>query len=209
VSCYFKCRVVFLTALLLIIFPINSFSSGLILENDGLILDKATKKMQEMGRELYQKSGVTTVIVAKQSMSRDEFLALKNRYMRDLKKKYVIWLFSKATDNSTLVGLNKIFTSSDLKDRLNIDSILGSLFTRGSFTSVYVVHNSKVDPTSAAFLNGYADMVDMLASSYNIELDSSIGSQSKTSIDIIRSIFYIIVILAMVVLVRNKFRYKK
>jgi len=210
VSYILKIKVAFLATLILLTFmPTTSFSAGLILENDGVILEKAIAKMQEMGDELHQKTGITTVIVAKKRMNKDEFLALKNKYINDLKEKYVIWLFSKATGRFKSVGLNKIFSSPDIADKLDIDHILGTLFTRGSFTNVYVSHKSKVDATTAAFFNGYGDMVDMLADSYGIKLKSSIGSGSKTSIDIVRSIFYFIVVFTIIVLLRNKYKYRK
>lgn len=201
-------RVAFLaTLLLLTIFPTFSLSAGFIYDGDkGVILEKTLQKMQEIGQELHKKTDVSTILVVKKQMTKEEFLAYKNKY--SISTPYVLWIFSKSTDKTKAVGYNNMFNSKDLDDKYSKDSILGSLFTRGSFTSIYVVHKSKVDPTSAAFLNGYGDLTDMLATSYNLELDSSMGSDSKTTIDIVRVVIYSIILFTIMILLRNKFRKK-
>ena len=195
------------TLLILTLFPTFSLASGFIYDGDkGIVLEKTVKKIEEIGQELYKKLGVSTILVVKKRMTKEEFLAYKEKY--SLSTPYVLWIFSKSTDKTKAVGYNNMFNSKDLEDKYSKDSILGSLFTRGSFTSIYVVHKSKIDPTSAAFLNGYGDLADMIADSYNIELDSSMGSDSKTTIDILRIVIYSIILFTIIILLRNKFRKK-
>jgi len=195
------------TLLILTLFPTFSLASGFIYDGDkGIVLEKTVKKIEEIGQELYKKLGISTILVVKKHMTKEEFLAYKEKY--SLSTPYVLWIFSKSTDKTKAVGYNNMFNSKDLEDKYSKDSILGSLFTRGSFTSIYVVHKSKIDPTSAAFLNGYGDLADMIADSYNIELDSSMGSDSKTTIDILRIVIYSIILFTIIILLRNKFRKK-
>jgi hypothetical protein len=49
-----------------------------------------------------------------------------------------------------------------------------------------------------AIFNGYADIVDQVAESKGVKLTSSIGSESRSSFQIVRTIFY--AILAFVIL---------
>ena len=200
-----KKRVAFAT-LFLLIFTTSLFSSGFIYDGDeGIVIDKTISKLKEMGDELYQKTGVTTVIVTREHLDKDEFLALKEKYLKT-KPPYIVWIFSKTYMDRKDIGLNQMFNSPDLDNKFDKDSLF-SPFT-GSFTSILTVHKSKVDPTSAAFLNGYGDLVDMLASSYDINLKSSIGSGSHIMTNILRAFFYGMILLVLFKFVFMKFKRK-
>jgi len=200
---FYKKRVAFAT--LLILLTTSLFANGLTIDNsDGIILDKTVKKMKEMGSELYQKTKISTIIVAKKHLDKNSFLFLKDKYLKESKKPFVLWIFSKTYEDRDNIGLNQMFNSKDLDGKFDKDSLF-SPFT-GTFTKILTVHKSKVDPTSAAFLNGYGDLVDMLANSYGVELKSSIGSGSHTSTNVLRIIFYSVVLLSIFVILRNKFR---
>ena len=199
-----KKRVAFATLFILLL--TNSlFSNGFIIDSDeGIILDKAISKMKEMGDELYQKTRVSTIIVAKKHLDKQEFLAIKEKYMIEVEKPYVLWIFSKTYEDRDNIGLNQMFNSKDLDDKFDKDSLFSPW--NGTFTKILTVHKSKVDPTSAAFLNGYGDLVDMLAKSYGLKLNSSIGNGSHIMTNILRLLFYGILILTIIILLRNKFK---
>jgi hypothetical protein len=199
-----KKRVAFATLFILLL--TNSlFSNGFTIDVDkGILLDKAISKMKEMGDELYQKTNISTILVVKNHLDKKEFLSIKERYLTKTKKPYILWIFSKTYADRENIGLNQMFNSKDLDGKFDKDSLFSPW--NGTFTKILTVHKSKVDPTSAAFLNGYGDLVDMLAKSYGLKLDSSIGSGSHTSTNVLRFIFYFIVVLTIIVLLRNKFR---
>lgn len=178
-------------ALILSIIFTTSLQASYTYEGDGYIGDKAIKKLEEMGTELFQKTGVSTVIVAKDHLDQKQFLNIKDRYLKELKDPYVLWIFSKKYMDRENVGINQLFSSADIKDRYDEDSMFSPF--GGTFAKILTVHKSKSDPTPAAFLNGYADLTDMIADSYGIKLDSSIGSETKTTINIVRVIFYLII----------------
>ena len=193
-------------ATLFILLLTNSlFSSGFtIVSDEGIILDKAIAKMREMGDELYQKTKVSTIIVVKKHLDKKEFLDIKKKYMTKTQSPYVLWIFSKTYENRSDIGLNQMFNSKDLDGKFDKDSLF-SPFT-GTFTKILTVHKSKVDPTSAAFLNGYGDLVDMIADSYGVKLKSSIGSGSHYMTNILRFAFYGMLLFTLFVLIRNKFK---
>ncbi len=198
---FFKRRVAFAT-LLILLFSTSLFSNGFTIDTDkGIILDKAIQKMKEMGDELYAKTSVSTVLVVKNHLDKKEFLELKQKYLKT-KAPYVVWIFSKTYEDRKNIGLNQMFNSPDLNDKFDKNSLFSPF--SGTFTKILTVHKSKVDPTSAAFLNGYGDLVDMLASSYNIKLKSSLGDGSHIMTDILRAIFYFIVIGTILILLKRK-----
>ncbi len=180
-----------LLLLLLILFPSSAFSD-FIYEGDKLINDKTIEKMKEIGDELYKKTGVTIALVTKKHLTKDEFIKIKDRYLKELKAPYVLWIFSKTYEDREDFGINQMFNSPDLEGKFDKDSLF-SPFT-GTFTKLIVIKKSKTDPTSAAFLNGYADLTDMIANSYGITLKSSIGHESHTFMNILRVLFYLLLL---------------
>jgi len=183
-------RAAFFAALISLLFIFPSFSyAGFIYEGDKLINDKTIAKMKEIGDELTEKTGVTIALVTKEHLTKEEFLEIKNRYLKELKAPYVLWIFSRTYMDRKDFGLNQMFNSPDLDDKFDKDSLFSPF--RGSFTKLLVIKKSKSDPTSAAFLNGYADLTDMIAKSYGVKLKSSIGSESKTFMNILRILFYL------------------
>jgi lysozyme family protein len=181
----------------------TSLQANYTYEGDGYIGKKALKKLEEMGNELFEKTGVSTVIVAKEHLDQKEFLEIKDRYLKELKNPYVLWIFSKTYMDRKNIGINQMFSSDDVKDKFDQDSMFSPW--GGTFSKILTVHKSKSDPTAAAFLNGYADLTDMIASSYGVKLDSSIGSETKTTINIVRIFFYLIIAFFFVWYLQIKF----
>ena len=177
-------------ALLLLIFSTNLFAK-VELVYDVNITKKTEDKIKEIAQELFDKTKISTVIVAKNELKREDFLSIKNSYLKELKAPYILWLFAKRytdTKSGRVGKLNVLLSSDDLKDKYD-ESSLFSPFS-GTFTKLIVIKKSKTDPTSAAFLNGYSDLADMLSRSYNIKLNSNIGDESRETINIARVAVY-------------------
>jgi len=181
----------------------TSIQADYTYQGDGYIGDKALKKLEEMGTELFQKTGVSTVIVAKEHLDQKQFLEIKDSYLKELKNPYVLWIFSKKYMDRENIGINQLFSSPDMKDKYDEDSMFSPF--GGTFSKILTVHKSKSDPTAAAFLNGYADLTDMIAKSYGIKLESSIGSETKTTINIVRVIFYLVIAFFLLWFLQVKF----
>ena len=160
-----------------------------------------------MGDELYEKTGISTAIIAKKHLDKDEFLKLKEYYQKKLNPPYVLWIFSKTYMDRKDIGINQMFHSPDLDGKYDEDALFSPF--RGSFTKLIVVKKSKSDITSAAFLNGFADLVDMLAKSYGVTLKSSVGSQNRTTIDIFRILFYGMILFFLFLYFKKRFRKRK
>jgi hypothetical protein len=195
-------RVAF-AALLLSLFFQSSLFATYLYDGNVLINDKTQAKMQEMGEELFEKAGVSTVIVAKDYLDKKSFLATKDKYLKALQAPYVLWIFSKKYDDRESVGINQMFSSDDLKGKFDRDSLFSPFY--GSFTKLIVIQKSKSDPTGAAFLNGYADLIDMIASSYGVKLKSSIGSETRTTMDIARIVMYLMFFFVLLWVIKVKF----
>ena len=89
--------------------------------------------------------------------------------------------------------MNLLF-SDDLKEVINKDEILDG----------YVVpllaskdKNTLFAKVSAASLNGYAAIADIIAEAQNIKLESSIGNSGKVSSTIWRVVMYTLIVLGL------------
>ncbi len=166
--------------------------ASFIFDSDLDFPKKTVDKLKEMGDELYEKAHISTVIVAKKHLDQKEFLNIKDSYLKELKDPYILWIFSKTYIDRENIGINQMFNSKDLEDKFDRDSMFSPFF--GSFTKLVSIQKSKSDPLPAAFLNGYADLVDMLSKSQGIKLDSSIGNETRVTMDIFRVIFYLVLL---------------
>lgn len=169
-----------------------------ILNDDKLIDDRAKEKINEIGNEVKSKLGVNIYIYAKSNLGLDENIKTKdkidfiknneNQIISTLEKPYV--LLSIAVEET---HVNLLF-SEDFKSVLDKDDILDG----------YVVpllaskdKNTLFAKVSAATLNGYAAIADILAESKQIKLESSIGNAGKISSTIWRVVMYTLVVLGL------------
>lgn len=193
---------------LLLFLSSQAFSQNLILNDDNLIDPRAKEKILQMGSEVRNKLGVNIYLNVKTNLGLDKKIDTKNKilFIKDYENKIV-----KTLENPYViltVSLEEthvnLYFSDSLKGIINKDDILDS----------YVVpllaskdKNTLPSKVSAAVLNGYAAISDILAESKNIKLETSIGSEGKVSSTIWRVFMYFIIVtglLAYIVAVLRK-----
>jgi len=208
------------TLLLLLLF--SSFSSADInqtLKNiDSRFLLKGKEnldprviyKIDMMGKELYEKSGVSVYLYAVNRYGKRDFSNMKEKisYIKDFEQNitknlnapYVVLTLS--LDDTHV----NILTSDDLKSTLNRDEILDRhiipLLASKDKNSLY----AKV---SAAMLNGYAAIVDEIAEERGIKLESSIGNGGAVASTIWRVFMYSVVVIGLLLYTYATLRARK
>jgi len=153
-----------------------------LLTHDGLIDQRAQDKVFEIGKEVKTKLNVNLYIDIKENNGIDikEDREIRKNQMKQ-KEQLLISNLEKPYAVLT-ISVDQLYTnilmSDDLKNVIDKDDILDN----------YVIpllaskdKNSLFAKTSAAVLNGFAQMADSVAQSKNIELESSIGSEGKTA----------------------------
>lgn len=179
-------KISFLSRVFALLFFITVYSqanqSPFLLSKDVIIDQRALSKITEIGNEVKSKLGVNIYIYAKTKLSQTEIKDIDKRIkiikdtesklIEDLKGSYV--LMTIALDFTHV----NIIPSDDIKDLIDKDDILNG----------YVIpllaskdKNTLYAKTSAAVLNGYAQIGDVLAESKGIKLQSSIGSGGKAA----------------------------
>ncbi|MFY9088280.1 hypothetical protein [Arcobacter aquimarinus] len=176
----------------------NLLAQDFILNDDKLIDDRAKIKINEIGAEVKSKLGVNIYVYAKSTLglgeninTKDKIEAIKvieNEIVNTLNKPYV--LLSIAVDETHV----NLLISDELKNILDKNDILNG----------YVVpllaskdKNTLYAKVSAATLNGYAAIGDILAESRDIKLESSIGNSGKVSSTIWRVTMYTLIVLGL------------
>lgn len=173
----------------------NLSAQTFILNDDNLIDDRAKEKINQIGSEVKSKLGVNIYVYTKSTLGLDENIKTKekieiiknfeNQLLQTLEKPYV--LLTLAVEETHV----NLLTSDDLKDKISKNEILDG----------YVVpllaskdKNTLFAKVSAATLNGYAAIADILAESQNIKLETSIGSGGKVSSTIWRVVMYSLIV---------------
>ncbi len=146
---------------------------------------KEVEKIEEMGRELYDKTEVALLVAAVSDLNSSKPVDLLN----NIKRKYSDYALLYFSKNPTAVN---IFASESVKKMMDIEQILSPLPWKGTIRPLMSPAFSKDEDVklAAAIFNGYADMVDQVAQSKGVKLASSVGSGSKDSFKLIRWIFY-------------------
>jgi hypothetical protein len=187
-------KVQFVLSLFLFI-GINLQAASFVLENDNLIDPRAVEKIDAMGNELQQKTGINVYVIAKQ-----QYPTIKSD---DMKKKIEsIKLYEKSVIkrlNAPYILLTTSFAdthinlikSDDIKNIVDKDDILDT------YVIPLLASQDKNDmraKVSAALLNGYGEICDEIAEQQNIKLETSMGSGGTTFSAIWKVFMYTLVV---------------
>lgn len=195
---------------LLLFLSSNLNASKFVLSDDGLIDPRTITKVNEIGNEAQSKLGVNIYVYAKAN------LGLKEKISTQDKIKYIKEYESQIT--KTLVKPYVLLTMSieDTHVNLIVSSKLKEVVDKNEILNGYVVpllaskdKNTTYSKASAAILNGYAAIADIIAESRNIELESSIGSSGKVAGTIWKVFMYTLVVVGLLIYIFAVLRRKK
>jgi hypothetical protein len=149
-----------------------------VVNDDHLLVDNTVKLIEEIGSEAKQKLNINFYVYVVKKMEID-----KNLYSLFESKKFT---------NPYIVIISSI---DDKKIDIINSQGLDELFDKESVIEDYIVpllinYGKKTGSPSAAMLNGYSQLVENVAEVKNITLSNTIGSQSKTVVDVVRFLVY-------------------
>lgn len=166
--------------------------------HDGILDNRAAAKIEEMGQELYKKSGVKVFLTAKKSAEGEDIVVYEKRLSDTFSSPHVLltlFLEEKKVDIYASLGLEKEFDK---------ESMLSPLPWRGTIIPL-LTEKKKVLDVTPALLNGYADIVDQIADYRKIKLESSIGSANKNTLGIVKILVYgFVATLVILMLLRRR-----
>lgn len=198
VSAYIKppfCRLGVRKFILIFIFLLSqslALGANFVINNDEILSQKVSLKLNEIGSELYTKSGINLVVGVYKNGELEALFKEQN-----LSSPYAFLLLIK--DKKKV----EIFADSNTSKLFNKEQILSVNPESGTIIPILVSKNGK-DVYNAAILNGYADIAEQIASSLNLQLESSVGNSNKTTLNFLRFFIYGLVAFFVIVVFYKK-----
>lgn len=198
VSAYIKppfCRLGVRKFILIFIFLLSqilALGANFVINNDEILSQKVSVKLNEIGSELYAKSGINLVVGVYKDGELEALFKEQN-----LSSPYAFLLLIK--DKKKV----EIFADANTSKLFNKEQILSVNPESGTIIPILVSKNGK-DVYNAAILNGYADIAEQIASNLNFQLESSVGNSNKTTLNFLRFFIYGLVAFFIIVIFYKK-----
>ncbi|MBV5278460.1 MAG: TPM domain-containing protein [Campylobacteraceae bacterium] len=183
---------------LFLFLPFYSLAKEFVI-NEEVIEERTAQKIEEMGQELFQKSGVKVYLIAKKSGNGENIVVHEQNFSKNITPPYAIltlFLEDQKVD---------IYNSPDLNREFDKESMLSPLPWTGTILPLLTGKKKDIS-VSAALLNGYGDIVDQIADFRKIKLESSIGSANKNTINIFKFFIYGFLVIMAILIIRKRMK---
>lgn len=184
-----KVQVRFALLALLLPFLLNAAH---ILKDD-LLRPEASKLIEQMGNELFTKTGMNEYVIATNENFPEKFnlVEYSKKYETNMSKPYVILIFAP----------NAVITqASGQKGRVALipsSKAVAVLYNKSDVidATIDVVaakdKNTKEDKFNIGIVQGFSELADQIASSKNVELKTTIPNDTRTIIGYVKILVYI------------------
>lgn len=170
-------------AILIFSFAIT-LRAEIVLQNDNIVGQLAVEKITLLGKELQEKAGVNVYLMALEDLGGKTMQAIVDESSNRIHEPYAL-LFLAKEDHQV-----NILTSQGVDSMFNKNEILSPYPWSGTILPLLAVKKENADKYTAAMLNGYADIVEQIAAHKNITLKEAIGSANRSTMGVIRLLFY-------------------
>jgi len=222
-----------LAALTLTVISALSLHAEFLYKDDVVKNPKFTQQIESIGSELKAKTGVSLYLVMVRDLDSNESISdFEKRISLETNGSAVIMTFvelKKEVDilarptslyndfnkgqvlspNATFIGA----VVSSIMFARSYDEVKELIVNRGGTILPILAERAKgaeiVAKYSVAMYNGYADVAEQIAASKGQTLSSSAGTGSQTFIDILRLVFYGIILYALFIYTRGRFFKKR
>jgi hypothetical protein len=178
-------------ALLALLLPLLLNATHIL--KDDLLKPEAATLIEQMGNELFQKTGINEYLVATNENFPERFnlVAYSKRYEANMSKPYVMLIFApnalitKASGEKGRVGvipsskaLAGMYRKSDVLDA-TIDVVAAK------------DKNSNEDKFNVGIVQGFSELADQVAEAKNVKMTTTLPNDTKTLIGYIKILVYI------------------
>ncbi|MGD9970822.1 MAG: 3-dehydroquinate dehydratase [Sulfuricurvum sp.] len=218
-----------LAALTLIFFFVLSAHAEYLYKDDVVKNPNFAEQINAIGSELKAKTGISLYLVMLRDLDENQSISdLEKQLVHELKEPAVVITFIELkqqvdilarpvslyehfnkqqvlSPNATFIGA----VVSSIMFARNYDEAKEFIVNRGGTILPILAERAKgndiVSKYSVAMYNGYADVAEQIAAHQNVTLSSSAGSGSKNFIDILRVVFYGIILYGIFLYIRGKY----
>lgn len=168
-------------------------AENFIILNENILPKKTIEKINAIGNELYQKTGVGVYVAVVKKMPTKKIVDFERELSKKLPKTYVLLTLS-VSDKKV-----DIISSQDLQKSFDKEEILSPLPWKGSIIPLLTAHFKNQNAAiEAAILNGYSEIAEQIAKHKNVNLKEAIGNTNRNIYYWLRILFYSI--MALIVL---------
>lgn len=163
----------------LVLLPLKLFAFEAVIYNENVLSKKVSEELSLIGTELYDKIGIYVFVAAGAKTPLEELLQKQN----ELPKPNVLLAISQSSHKVDIVGSKEALTFLDK------EAVLSPYPSTGTILPILTSHKGQ-DVFNAAILNGYADIAERLAKSFNVKLEHSIGNANRDTMNLLRILIY-------------------
>lgn len=210
-----------------------SLNAEYLYKDDVVKNPQFSEQINAIGSELKAKTGVSLYLVMVRDTEENQSIAdFEKQLSTELKEPAVIMTFIELKqkvdilarpvslyeyfNKGQVLSPNATFMGSVVSAVMfarSFDEASELITNRGGTVLPILAEKAKgadiVSKYSVAMFNGYSDVAEQIAAKHNVTLSSSAGSGSKDFINILRVIFYGIILWAVFIYVRGRFFRKK
>jgi hypothetical protein len=200
-------KVLFLTLLS------STFSQAqYLLKDEVIIVKEFDEKIQKIGEELKAKTGWNLYMIAVDDIGDQTLVDFQKQFVSSFEKPYAVLALAikqgkhEPGKMDERVGRVGIYGTSGYETKMDKEDIL-----RGT---LYPLLGAKVksDPRNkyiTVMYNGYADIAEHIADSYDVTLESSSGNTNRTVINVLKFLFYAMILGAIAIFMYQKYYTKE
>ena len=177
-----------------------------ILKND-LLKIEATNLINEMGDELFEKTGINGYVIATNEHFPVgfNFVEYSKKYEEQMSKPYILFIFAsqaKITEEIEMKGRVGLIPSSD-----EVRSLYDYHNVRDAAVNVVSMKDSNTDEDkhNIGVLQAFSELADNIAESKSVTMTTTIPNDTQTMVWVLRIIIYIGAILVLWIYVIRRF----
>lgn len=180
---------------------------GVLINQNGILNDKVVTQVNNISKEVYDKTGVFLGVSISNDDNFKKTFDDSNNLIKEFDKYSVIVLDIKSQRIS-------ILNSKNMNDAIGKNKLLNFYYLKWGFFPTQgailpLISSPKTqDPYNAGILNGFNEMAAEVSEYFNIDLEYPLENTNQNFLNGIRLIFYVVVFIALIVIVKRKI-YKK
>ena len=218
-----------LAALIFTLLFSHSLFAEYLYKDDVVQRDSFSEEIEKIGSELYEKTGISLYLVMVSDLDENQTIAeYELALAKELKEPAVILSFVelkkqvqilanptslyKEFDKNTILSPNATFIGAVVSSMMfarSFDEVKEIMNTYGGVILPVLAERAKgddiVNKYAVAMFNGYSEIAEQIAASRGVELESAAGSGNQIAIDVIRIIFYGVLLLFVFKYIRGRF----
>jgi hypothetical protein len=211
-----------LAALILTIFFQTSLSAEYLYKDEVIFNPAFNAEVNKLGSELYEKTGISLrLVMLKELPNKTNIVAYEQELMKNFSSPTVLLTFSEMNSKVDILAYpTSLYEYFDKKQVLSpisspvqafVIALLNLDFsdmTSGGTILPLLAGKAKkgeiLGKYSASMFNGYADIAEQIADSKGIVLENAVGNANKTSILLIKVLFYGFIVYGIFLYIKRK-----